>query len=104
MHFSTGKKQDELKVLIMAHRCQIRNKKKFVLKKNSSIGGERGVWAIEEISSFFDFTPDLIPSWNANIEFQPPLVKKMFYEKTSFRGPFVIDKWIFIFGDIENLR
>ena len=37
MHFSTGKKQVDLKILIMAHRCQI-CKKKNVLEKKSSIG------------------------------------------------------------------
>ena len=52
MHFSTEKKQVELKILIMAHRCQICNKK-ILLKKIPQLEGGGGVWAIEETSSIF---------------------------------------------------
>ena len=47
-----GKKQVELKILIMTHRCQMCNKKSY-LKKISSIGGRGGGLAIEDTSSIF---------------------------------------------------
>ena len=51
MHFSNEKnKQVELKILIMAHRWQICNKK-YLLEKNPPLG--RGETTIEEISSIF---------------------------------------------------
>ena len=78
LHFSTEKKQVELKILIMAHRCQICNKN--VLEKKSSIGGGgRNHW--ENILNFLWFDPLIVmlingPSTNLKLKWNKNLSLK----------------------------